>query len=365
MIFAGDFSTQNRLKDLKKVIIKNVDGSAFSFDDYAVVNFESPIGTGNGKIKKIGPNLANSVLSIKALKEVGVNLLTLANNHFRDYGDEGVTATISECNRLCVSHVGGGELTSAKQPLIIEDREVKIGIINVCENEFSSSTKEYSGSNGLDLIDVYNDIQELKGKTDYIVVVHHGGVEHFQLPTPRMKKLFRHLIDVGADIIINHHQHCYSGYERYKGKLIFYGLGNLMFDAPWGNVPDTWYYGYMVKLFFSENLDFKILPYCQCKKDPIVQLLEDNSFADRIGELNAIIADDERLDEEFGKFVIANKFPLSAMLPYHNHYLRALYHRGYLPDMMPENNKIEILNWARCESLHECLIKYLEIKLKV
>ena len=364
IVFAGDFSTQNRLEGLDRIDIKQPNGESFYFKDYTVVNYESPLATDGQPIKKIGPNLYNSVLSVRALKGIGVDLVTLANNHFRDYGEEGCLETIKECKRNGIAYVGGGKQEEAGRSYLIINDGLKIGIINVCENEFSSCSNKRAGSHGFDIIDVYDDIQSIRGQVDYVVVIHHGGVEHHQLPTPRMKKVFRHLIDVGADIIINHHQHCYSGWECYKNGLIFYGLGNFLFDAPWSNVPETWYYGYMVRVSFSEKLNFEIIPYKQCKEEPIVQLLPSNSFEERINELNEIILDDKKLEDEFTNFVMKKKFPLSPMLPYHNHYLRALYHRRWLPDLIPEQNKLEILNWARCESLHECQVRYLEEQLK-
>lgn len=364
ILFAGDYSTQNRLIKLDQVIIKNVDGNQYHFNDYAVVNFESPIVKKAKPITKTGPNLKNSENSLLALKNVGFKLVTLANNHLRDFGDEGVFDTINECERVGINHVGGGNLNDARTPFIIQENDCKVGIINVCENEFSSATKDKAGANGLDLINVYQDVQKLRNTTDSIVIISHGGAEHFQLPTPRMKKLFHHFIDIGVDVIINHHQHCFSGYEIYNGKPIFYGLGNFLFDAMNRNVAETWFYGYMVKIEFSNNLNFEIIPYYQCKEAPIVQLLEYGSFDKRINDLNLIIGDDEKLEHEFEVFVMNKKFPLSPMLPYQNHYLRALYHRGYLPDMIPIDSKVEILNWSRCETLHECLIKYLETYLK-
>lgn len=114
IIFTGDFSTQNRLANLDKINIINVDGSDYHFVDYAVVNFESPISTSGRPITKIGPNLKNSVKSIQALKEVGVDMLTLANNHFRDYGECGVDETIKECERQNVAYLGGAILRSQR-----------------------------------------------------------------------------------------------------------------------------------------------------------------------------------------------------------------------------------------------------------
>ena len=81
--------SQNRLIKLDQVIIKNVDGNQYHFNDYAVVNFESPIVKKAKPITKTGPNLKNSENSLLELKNVGFNLVTLANNHFRDFGDEG------------------------------------------------------------------------------------------------------------------------------------------------------------------------------------------------------------------------------------------------------------------------------------
>ena len=75
-------------------------------------------------------------------------------------------------------------------------------------------------------------IQEAKENADYVLVIVHGGIEHYQLPTSRMIETYRFFIDAGADAVVNHHQHCYSGYERYKSKPIIYGLGNLLFDNP-------------------------------------------------------------------------------------------------------------------------------------
>jgi poly-gamma-glutamate synthesis protein (capsule biosynthesis protein) len=364
IIFAGDFSTQNRLKDLDEVIIRNIDGSLYHFTDYAVINYESPFVKFAKPITKTGPNLKNSEKSLQALKKVGCNLITLANNHFRDYGDEGVFDTINECKRVGISYVGGGNIHESRLPIIIDNDNTKIGIINVCENEFSSATINKAGSNSFNLIDIYQDVKSLKTTTDFIVIIFHGGAEHFQLPTPKMKKLFHHFVDIGADVIINHHQHCYSGYEIYNDKPIFYGLGNFLFDTISHNVLDTWFYGYMVKIDFSKCLAFEIIPYTQCIELPIVQLLERHSFDENIDYLNAIIKNDYKLENAFVEFVMTNKHPLSPMLPYHNHYLRALYHRGLLPDMLPTKNKIEILNLVRCETLHECLIKYLETSLK-
>jgi poly-gamma-glutamate synthesis protein (capsule biosynthesis protein) len=69
--------------------------------------------------------------------------------------------------------------------------------------------------------------------SNYTILIVHGGHETFEYPRPRMKKLYRYFIDVGVDVVIGHHTHCFSGHEIYKGKPIFYSLGNFVFDQNW------------------------------------------------------------------------------------------------------------------------------------
>jgi len=139
-------------------------------------------------------------------------------------------------------------------PLILEHCGKKIGVINACEHEFSIADNEHGGSNALDLINMQEDITEVRKEADFVVLILHGGIEQYHYPTPRMKRWYRHFVDLGADAVVNHHQHCINGYEVYKGKPIFYGLGNFYF--PWGSQsrPDSWKYGYAVRL----NLDHEI-----------------------------------------------------------------------------------------------------------
>lgn len=92
--------------------------------------------------------------------------------------------------------------------------------------------------------------------------LYHGGKEHYQLPTPRMQKDYRFFVDAGADVVINHHQHCYSGYEQYNDKYIFYGLGNFCFESTLRN--SIWNEGYMLKLKFEDIISFELIPYVQC-----------------------------------------------------------------------------------------------------
>lgn len=168
--------------------------------------------------------------------------------------------------------------------------------MNCCEHEFSIATATTAGANPLNPIQQYYNIQEARTKADYVLVIVHGGHEHYALPSPRMKETYRFFIDAGADAIINHHQHCYSGYEIYHGKPIFYGLGNLLFDHK-SERHGPWNEGFMVSLRLDKQTlpQFELYPYTQCNERPSVIPMneaERKIFAERIDKLNQIISNE-------------------------------------------------------------------------
>jgi poly-gamma-glutamate synthesis protein (capsule biosynthesis protein) len=119
-----------------------------------------------------------------------------------------------------------------------------------------------------------------------------------------MIETYRFFVDAGADVIINHHQHCYCGYEVYKGKPIFYGLGNFCFDGK----PDDyrWTSGYMVEIeCHEEDIKFTIIPYRQCADEPKVRVIkgqEKEVFFGKLNENNHIIESDELRESEYLKW---------------------------------------------------------------
>ena len=145
---------------------------------------------------------------------------------------------------------GGKDVTQAGYILYRSVSGKQVAFINACEHEFSIATEDRGGSNALELVKVYRSITDARRQADYVVVIIHGGLEMYQLPTLRMKETYRFFVDAGADAVVNHHQHCFSGYEVYKGKPIFYGLGNFCFDWE-GRRNSIWNQGYAITLTFS------------------------------------------------------------------------------------------------------------------
>lgn len=334
--------------------------------DYSLVNLECPVVTTSTAkpIIKNGPNLRTTFKGIELIKYAGFKGVTLANNHFMDFGYHGATETLKACNLAGLDRVGAGMNVVEAASILYKKIENKIvAFINCCEHEFSIATGTMPGCNALNPIQQFYTIREARIKADYVIVIVHGGHEFYQLPSPRMKELYRYFIDCGADTVINHHQHCYSGYEVYCNKPIFYGLGNFLFDNT--ERYTTWNQGYMVQLsFLPADITFELFPYNQCNEQPSVSLLageERKKFDNEIDKLNKIIADDTALSYEHQKWMDATErwFELQ-LTPYSNRYLQILCAHGFLPKFLPLQKRLRIINYIDCESHRDRILQVLK-----
>lgn len=340
-------------------ILSHINGA-----DCNIVNLECPVvkkQTVKG-ILKGGPCLKTSENAVKYLKDCGFNMVTLANNHLNDYGSEGIHDTFAACEEYDMTWVGAGEnLANARKPRIVEINGMRLGIINVCEKEYSIATNNTPGANPIDEINNYYDIVQLKKESDRILVIIHGGTEHYRYPTPRMKKRCRFYADLGVSAIICHHTHCYSGYEVYKGVPIFYSLGNFFFDRP--EKPMQWKTGYFVQVEFGEKTTFSLYPYEQCNSKANVRLMNDkeqNIFFADINSINNIIADDTLLNKEYDKWLDYNKrHYIAAAETWAGKWYKAAYRRGLVPPLISKRNAMTLLNCIRCESHSDLMLKAL------
>ena len=204
---------------------------------------------------------------------------------------------------------------------------------------------------------------EARNNADYVIVIVHGGHEFYQLPSPRMQKLYRHFIDLGADAVINHHQHCYSGYEEYKGKHIIYGLGNLCFD--WGcNSGQKWVEGYMITLNIKpDTTTISLHPYIQCQEKASILIMDQESsdnFHEKIENLNEIINNDLKLHEAYSQYVNNHRSRIIRLFSsYHNRYLNAAVKRGLLPQLTNRKELLSIMNYITCEAHRDVTINVL------
>ncbi len=229
--------------------------------DYRIYNLELAL-TDNGEpIKKCGPNISAPTACVKGYKALGADLLCLANNHVMDFGYDGLVSTAEMLKGAGISMVGAGlNKEQAEKPFIIEKDGKKIGVYNCCEHEFSWVEDYGVGCNGFDALETPDKVKALKEKCDFVIVLYHGGKEHYQYPSPRLRKVCRKLTEKGADLVLCQHTHCVGCEEDYAGGKIIYGQGNFVFAK---KVQfDTWGDGFLVCVNINDSgLTYDYIPY--------------------------------------------------------------------------------------------------------
>lgn len=336
--------------------------------DAALANMETAVISSDLKpIRKAGPALKTDARILDMIREIGFTGVTLANNHFADYGQQGVEESLRMLDEHKLWHVGAGMNAEAAAEIgYLQAGEKKIVVINACEHEFSIATDAKAGCNALDPLKIAMQISKAKKAADYVLVIIHGGHEHYNLPSQRMQEMYRAFVDFGADAVVNHHQHCYSGYELYNGKPIVYGLGNFFFDWPGQNAD--WNEGYMVQLEFGKEIGLQLIPYVQNAKEVGVRLMNDEEkkvFDERIEELNAIISNPKQLQDYMREWAKTKKDEyLRIIRPAKGkrivqmermHLLTEKNIDDWMPEYLKEERQLLLKSLFQCESHQEIM----------
>jgi poly-gamma-glutamate synthesis protein (capsule biosynthesis protein) len=164
--------------------------------------------------------------------------VNLANNHIMDYGEESFLETINYLNENNISYFGAGNKdNNYNNPCLLDFEKKKIALLGYsCPSTHSIFGTDISnGAAPLDLALIEKDILEQNKNSDYIIINLHWGDEEISYPKPTDIVKARKIIDMGADLIIGHHAHVIQSMETYRGKKIFYGIGNFLFpnlDVP-------------------------------------------------------------------------------------------------------------------------------------
>ena len=169
----------------------------------------------------------------KALLKAGINVVTLANNHLLDCGREGVLETLQALTEADVVAIGAGvNKQAAHAPAILQAGDLRVGLLGYYWNCRTSARGPWPGSamdNPPEVLAA--DIAGLKGKVDRIVATFHWGVPYVREPSEADRAKARFAVDCGADIVIGHHPHVVQPFEIYRGRPIFYSVGNFTFGS--------------------------------------------------------------------------------------------------------------------------------------
>lgn len=368
IIIGGDVSPRGSLSaKIDRGEFEEIMGAVkpvFQSADFSIINFETTIATFEDKpIIKYGPNLKTTSRIIELLQWVGVNVVTLANNHVGDFGPKAIIRVLEKLKDCGIKYVGAGiNQTDAAKILYLKKNDLTVGIINCCEHEYGASTATVAGSNLLNPIKQYYAITEAARNSNYVIVIVHGGHEQFPLPSPRMQDTYRYFIDCGADAVINGHQHCFSGYEIYKNKPIYYGLGNLLFNWTGKQKPYGWSTGIMIELDFDKQmLKHQYIPYTQCENNLKISVDDDfTALKAQFESLSSIISNRTELEKAVDSYYSESQKSINTALQPWRGFFKSAYWHGLLPSLLSKDTLRGIHNMVTCEAHRdklECFLK--------
>ena len=250
--------------------IKSLVNGTFNFMNLeTVVTDRNDLRPGNKRQKT--PYLFRShPIGVAHLLDLGFNLVSAANNHAYDYGEEGAKETVKHMRRLTSSRPGtvvtgiGLNYDEAAKPALVKSRGVSLvfSSIGIVTNmlTFHRAGPDKAGTLG------FRHAQDWKRSVDELVASPgdlkmlsvHYGTERDIRTDERQRGAWRAAIDQGVDMVVGHHAHVVRGIELHKGKPIFYGLGNFLIRgaANMGKKPElrTWGdYGLLAKAHFAPS----------------------------------------------------------------------------------------------------------------
>lgn len=221
--------------------------------DITIGNLECAVGTSGIKEDKPFTFMANPRV-IPVLKK-HFSSVSLANNHSVDYGTQSFEQMLNLLDRSGLSYFGGGrDIKAAHQPVVFNVKGKRIAILGYNEF-FPRSFEALDDRPGIAWSEddyVVYDIQQSKEKyqADYVIVFPHWGIEHEKVASSRQVALAHLMIDHGADAVIGGHPHVTQNTETYKGKPIFYSLGNFVFNGFDDDDSNT---GWLVRLRLQDD----------------------------------------------------------------------------------------------------------------
>ena len=335
--------------------------------DYRIFNLELPLTDWEKPIPKCGPNLIAPTKCVAGYKAMHVDLLTLANNHILDQDQQGLVSTCSVLDDAGIAYTGVGQTPEeAAKPYIFECDGKRIGVYACAEHEFSIVTEYTAGANPIDLLETPDHIAALKAECDYVIVLYHGGKEHYRYPSPNLQKVCRKLVEKGADLVICQHSHCIGCEEKYQGGTIVYGQGNFLFDH---SESEFWQTSLLVQI----GDDFEI-SYIPLKKNGNGVRCADKAEAEIIlkdfRQRSVEIKDNVLLREKYSQFAascldsylltisgVGNKFVFRVINKL-SHYRLA---KWFIMRWYHKKSLLAMQNYFDCEAHRELLISSFEM----
>ncbi len=258
--------------------------------DYAICNFEGP------EIK-VGEsvNFPHQEPGTAAyLKNIGFDLMLLANNHITEQGYDGVKYTIEAISDTGAKSIGAGlSWNETYHPLVQEIDGLIFGFINICEAQVGQflTTEQSFGYAWMGYDNLFIDIEKLSKKTDYVIVLVHAGLEHYSIPLPEIRSFYNRLCGAGAAVVVGGHTHTAQGFEYKNEKLIIYSLGNFYFPHDNGKrIQENT--SYSICLNFNKGKNIELTPIHHHYENGKVELIKEKSEQTDVDYLCTLLSQD-------------------------------------------------------------------------
>ncbi len=210
---------------------------------------------------------------ITAFQDMGIDIVTLANNHTMDFGLTALEDSFDTLNGAGIDYVGAGSnLSDARKIHYSENQGKTIAFLAASRvipvYEWNAAENKAGLFTTYDPTLLLEDIKTASENSDYVVVYLHWGIERAELPKDYQHSLAKQYIDAGADLVIGSHPHVLQGVEYYKGKPIVYSLGNYIF---YSNIQRT----AVLKITLDEDMNTKLQLLPAKAENAMTKLLSD------------------------------------------------------------------------------------------
>lgn len=237
-------------------------------NDLMILNNEFSISDRGKPMKGKAYTFCAPTKNTAMLKKLGVDAVSLANNHVFDYGEAAFLDTLSSLKRAGIEYMGGGKnIQEAKRPLYFKCKGKVIAIVAATRAEKYVLTPR-AKRNSPGVFRTYDDREYVKAigradkKADVVIAFVHWGTEYSTVLETAQRQQAKDYINAGADVVVGAHTHCMQGVGYYKGKPIFYSLGNFWFN-------EKTLYTTLLQLHVKEDgtVQAKMLPCIQAGKE--------------------------------------------------------------------------------------------------
>ena len=270
--------------------------------DLMIVNNEFTISNRGEKMEGKYYTFRAAPERLNIYKEMGVDLVTLANNHVYDFGKDAFYDMLDSLEEYEIPYIGAGRnINEAMRAYYFIVNGYKISFVNATRAEKLILTPEATDEDGgvfrcYDTTNFVNVIKKEKETSDYVIaLIHYGREDSHELEDVQISSSYEY-IEAGADVIVGSHAHVLQGIEFYKNKPIIYNLGDFIFN---NETKDTGIF--QIKLDKSGKMSYYFIPALESGE--YTKLLDGDEKLDVIKKMNswsvnAIINEDGKIEEK-------------------------------------------------------------------